>query len=318
MAGLLTTAGGSATATAGQVALTFAEQMAVGAAVGLGGGWALKRFMQKVPLPNEGLYPLRTLAGAFVVYGTATAAHGSGFLAVFTAGILLGDARAPYKREIERFHAALSSLAEIVAFTLLGLSVPLGTFAAQGAWADGLILAALLVLVARPLAMAVLLWPLRLRAGERVFLAFAGLKGAVPILLGSFALSARLPHSQQMYDVVFVVVAFSVVVPGALVPTVARKCRIPMRAQELEPWALGVRLRDRPEGARRVVVEPGSPADGRAVGDLDLGEHVWVSLAIREGHLLPASGATRLEAGDEVLLLTDPEQARDPTGPFRP
>ncbi|MFF9410470.1 cation:proton antiporter [Streptomyces anandii] len=317
MAALLTTTGGSVAGAAGQVALTFVEQMAVGAAVGLGGGWALKWFMQKVPLPSEGLYPLRALAGAFAVYGAATVAHGSGFLAVFTAGILLGDARAPYKREIERFHAALSSLAEIVAFTLLGLSVPLATFAAEGAWGDGLILAVLLVVVARPLAMAALLWPLRLRAGERVFLAFAGLKGAVPILLGSFVVSARLAHSQRIYDVVFVVVAFSVVVQGALLPTVARWCRIPMRAGELEPWALGVRLRDRPEGVRRVVVESGSAADGCAVADLDIGEHVWVSLAIRGGSLLPVTGATRLAAGDEILLLTDPEQAPDPSGLFR-
>ncbi|MET8725553.1 cation:proton antiporter domain-containing protein [Streptomyces misionensis] len=273
--------------------------------------------MQKVPLPSEGLYPLRALAGAFILYGAATLVHGSGFLAVFTAGILVGDVRAPYKREIERFHEAVSALAEIVAFTLLGLSVPLGTFAVQGAWADGLILAVLLVVVARPLAMTVLLWPLRLRAGERVFLTFAGLKGAVPILLGSFALSAHLPHSQRIYDVVFVVVTFSVLVQGALIPTVAHWCRVPMRAGELEPWSLGVRLRDRPEGVLRLVVESGSSADRCTIADLDLGEHVWVSLAIRAGSLLPVSGATRLQAGDEVLLLTDPEQAEDPTALFR-
>ncbi|MCV2458291.1 cation:proton antiporter [Streptomyces sp. ICN988] len=203
-------------------------------------------FIRKVPLRSEGLYPLRTLAGAFAVYGGATLAHGSGFLAVFVAGILLGDLRAPYKRQIERFHAALSSLSEIVAFALLGLTVPLVTFATQGAWADGLVLALVPVVLARPLTMALLLWPVRLRFGERVFLAFAGLKGAVPILLGSFVISAQLSHSQRVYDVVFVVVAFSVLVRGALVPAVARWCRIPMRAGELEPWALGVRLHDRP------------------------------------------------------------------------
>ncbi|MFD8430401.1 cation:proton antiporter domain-containing protein [Streptomyces coelicoflavus] len=317
MAGLLGSTVGSATDVTGSVAITFVEEMAVGALVGFAGGRALKVFIRKVPLPSEGLYPLRTLAGAFAVYGAATLVHGSGFLAVFVAGILLGDVRAPYKREIERFHAALSSLAEIVAFALLGLTVPLATFATQGAWADGLVLALVLVVLARPLTMALLLWPVRLRVGERVFLAFAGLKGAVPILLGSFVISAQLSHSQRVYDVVFVVVAFSVLVQGALVPAVARWCRIPMRAGELEPWALGVRLHDRPEGVHRIVVETGSAADGRTIADLDLGEHVWVSLAIREGRLLRVSGSTRLREGDEVLLLTDPEKADERTGLFR-
>lgn len=271
----------------------------------------LRTFIRKVPLPSEGLYPLRVLAGAFVIYGLATVAHGSGFLAVFAAGIALGDVRAPYKREIERFHSALGSLAEIVAFTLLGLTIPLRTFAAQGAWTTGLVLAVVLAIAVRPLAMAVLLAPIRLSAGERIFLAFAGLKGAVPILLGSFVLTAGLPDSQRVYDVVFVVVAFSVIAQGSLLPTVARWCGIPMRAAELEPWALGIRLRDRPEGVQRVVVRSGAPADGCAVTDLDLGEHAWVSLAIRDGRLLRVSGSTHLRAGDEVLLLTDPNETSD-------
>lgn len=129
----------------------------------------------------------------------------------------------------------------------------------------------------------------------------------MPILLGSFVLSAHLSHSQRVYDVVFVVVAFSVIVQGSLVPTVARWCRISMRSSEVEPWALGVRLRDRPEGAHRVTVQPGSPADGTAIADLDLGEHVWISFAVRDGHLLAADGSTRLRSDDELLLLTDPD-----------
>ncbi|OIK27917.1 cation:proton antiporter [Streptomyces malaysiense] len=311
MAGLLGASVGSAQAAAGRVALIFVEQMAIGAAVGAAGGLGLKWFISKVPLPGEGLYPLRLLAGAFTVYGAAAVAHGSGFLAVFLAGIVLGDARAPYKREIEHFHTALGSLAEIVAFTMLGLTIPLSSFASQGAWGDGLVLAGVLAFLARPLVMALLLVPLRLGAGERVFLAFAGLKGAVPILLGSFVLSAHLSHSKRIYDVVFVVVALSVIVQGALVPTVARWCRVSMRSSAVEPWALGIRLRDRPEGVQRVVVRAGSIADGSAIADLDLGEHVWISFAVREGRLLAAGGSTRLRPDDELMLLTDPEGPDD-------
>ncbi|WP_328769800.1 cation:proton antiporter domain-containing protein [Streptomyces sp. NBC_00286] len=304
IAGLLGTSAGSALDTAEHTALVFVQEMAIGAAMGAAGGWALKVVMRKVPLPAEGLYPLRTLAGAFTVYGLTTVAHGSGFLAVFVAGVLLGDVRAPYKKEIERFHTALGSLGEIVAFAVLGLTVPLWTFTAEGAWTDGLLLAVLLVFVARPIVMGVLLSRMRLRAGERVFLAFTGLKGAVPVLLGSYIVSSGVADADRLYDVVFVVVVFSVIVQGSLVPTVARLCRVPMRSVELEPWALGVRLRERPEGVARHVVEEGSAADGSSVGELDIGEDTWISLVVREGGLVPVSGSTRLRVGDEVLVLT--------------
>src|SRR5439155_14397714 len=98
-------------------------QMAVGLAIGIAGAWLLIPIMRRISLPNEGLYPLRTLAAAGVIYAVATVAHGSGFLAVFVAGILVGDIRAPYKAEIERFHTSLASLAEIVVFVALGLTI---------------------------------------------------------------------------------------------------------------------------------------------------------------------------------------------------
>src|SRR5918912_4602344 len=104
----------------------FVVQMAVGLAVGAAAAWLLVWVMRNVSLPHAGLYPLRTLAAAGVIYGVATVAHGSGFLAVFVAGVLVGDERAPYKAEIERFHTSLASLAEIVVFTALGLTIHLG------------------------------------------------------------------------------------------------------------------------------------------------------------------------------------------------
>ena len=121
----LITAGGLSAGAFGHVAGEFLLQMGVGAAIGVVGGRLVLWFIRAVPLPSEGLYPLRTLACAFILFGAATLAHGSGFLAVFVAGILLGDERAPYKREIERFHSALASLGEIVAFIVLGLTVDL-------------------------------------------------------------------------------------------------------------------------------------------------------------------------------------------------
>ena len=303
MSGLLT-AGGVSAGALGGVAGTFLLQMAVGGAVGVVGGRALLFFMQRFALPSEGLYPLRTLAGALLLYGLAAGLHGSGFLAVFVAGILLGDAAAPYKREIERFHSALASLGEIVAFIVLGLTVDLATLGHTNVWVPGLVLAAALALVIRPAAIGLSLARVELSRNERVFVLWAGLKGAVPILLGSFLLVAPVPEAQRLYGVVVIVVAFSVVVQGGLVPFVADRLGVPMRTVEPEPWALGVRLQDEPEGVRRLTVASGSEADGTTIEDLDaLADDFWVSIVIRGGTLVAVRRDTVLRAGDEVLVL---------------
>jgi cell volume regulation protein A len=207
----------------------FALQMSIGLAVGLAGTALLVVFMRRVHLPSEGLYPLRTLAAAGLIYGLASVAHGSGFLAVFIAGLALGDLDVPYKRQIRRFHTALASLAEIVVFVALGLTVNVAQLFDEGIWLDGLLLAALLAFVARPLGLAPLLVPLKLRIGEKLFIAWGGLKGAVPILLAAFAILAEVDDARRVYEIVFVVVAFSVVVQGASVPYVASRLGVPMR-----------------------------------------------------------------------------------------
>jgi potassium/hydrogen antiporter len=311
MASLLTAGPTFGLDAAGGIAGVFLLQLAVGAVVGVAGGTLLVGFMRRLPLPSEGLYPLRVLATALAIYGAATVAHGSGFLAVFVAGIIAGDARAPYKGEIERFHAALASLAEIVAFIVLGLTVGLHTLPDRGAWGIGLTLAVLLTFVVRPLLVGLLLLPVRLAWGERLFVLWAGLKGVVPILLGTFLLTASVPDATRLYAVIFVVVAFSVIVQGSLVPAVAARLGVPMRTVDPEPWSLGVRFRHEPRGLRRYLVVAGSPADGRTIGELDLGEDVWISLVIRDGQLVPVHGSTMLRAGDEILALTDPERTQD-------
>ncbi|NGO11885.1 sodium:proton exchanger [Streptomyces sp. HC44] len=326
LAGLLELGNRTGAGAVAHISTLFLVQAAIGIAVGVAAGRALEALLHRVPLPDEGLYPLGTLAGVFAVYGLATVAHGSGFLAVFVAGLTLGDAHAPYKPEIERFHGALAGLGEISAFVGLGMTASLGDYLAYGAWIEGLAVAALLMLVVRPLIVAVLLTPARLSVGERVFLGFAGLKGAVPILLGSFVLTSHEVEGTRVYGVVFVVVAVSVLVQGTLLPVVARWCRVPMHQVPLEPWALGVRFRERPEGLRRHRVEPGSRADRTLIADLELPDTMWVALVIRRGRLVPVQDRTELKAGDEVVVLTDPEapdgsstrQFRSREGPASP
>lgn len=287
----------------------FALQMGVGAVVGLLGGRGLLVFMRRVPLPHEGLYPLRTLASALALFALATVLHGSGFLAVFIAGIMIGDARAPYKREIEHFHAALASLGEIVAFVALGLTVDLDMLTRADVWIPGLLLGLVLALIVRPVLVGACLLGSGLRSNERAFVLLSGLKGAVPILLGSFLLAADINHAPRLYAIVVVVVAFSVLVQGSLTPALATALRIPMRVIEPEPWALGVRLREQPNGVHRLTVAPGAAADGRTIQGLDeLPEGAWISFLVRAGRLIPVSGDTVLDAGDDVLILADPDQ----------
>jgi potassium/hydrogen antiporter len=296
----------------------FAVQMVVGAAVGLVGGYGLLAALRRLPLPSGGLYPLLTLTASTGLYGLATVSHGSGFLAVFVAGIMLGDAAAPFKADVERFHASLASLAEIIAFVALGLTVSLSSLVDGNAWLIGLLLAVLLTLVVRPLVVGPLLWATRLRTGERVFVLWSGLKGAVPILLGTYLLGFAPARQHHAYEIIVVVVTFSVIVQGGLVPAMARWLSVPMREVEPRPWALGVRLRDQPEGACRYQIAAGAPADGRSVRDLHLGQDIWISLVVRGGRSLRVRGDTTLRAGDEVLLLADPDTDRDVAAIFAP
>jgi cell volume regulation protein A len=300
MAGLIS-AGGLGGGAFAHMLGEFLLQMGVGASLGLVGGSALRWFMRRVPLANEGLYPLRTLACALALFGITGVAHGSGFLAVFVAGIVIGDGRAPYKREIEHFHSALASLGETVAFVVLGLTVNLTELGHADVWVPGVVLGAVLAFVVRPILVGLCLTGSGLRRNERAFVLFAGLKGAVPILLGSSLLAVAIPDTQRLYGIVIVVVVFSVVVQGSFVPEAARRLRVPMRLVDAEPWALGVRLPDDPGEPYRTTVVGGSYADGAEIRDL--ADDVWISVVLRAGQLVALTGSTVLRAGDEVVAL---------------
>lgn len=216
------------------VVQTFAEQMAIGLVFGIAGGLVERQLLRRVSLPSSGLHTIRTLALAGLVYGAATVAHGSGFLAVFIAGLLVGDLEAPFKSEIETFQDGLSTLAEIVVFVALGLTIDLGAVGADH-WAEGVALAAFIALVARPLALGPLLAPTTLRRGEILFVMWGGLKGAVPILLAAFAVARHVPDAHRIYDIVFVVVLVSVVVQGSSISWAARRLGIEMREPRPAP-----------------------------------------------------------------------------------
>jgi potassium/hydrogen antiporter len=283
----------------------FLVEMAVGAVVGVGGAMVIVRTARTSPLPREGLIPVRTLALAGLIYGGATLLHGSGFLAVFVAGIWVGDARMPFKGEVERFHSALASLGEIVVFAGIGLTIHLYDIS-WSTFGYGVAMAAALVLVVRPLAVYPLLAAERLRRGERAFIALTGFKGAVPILLAALVVLEDVPDAALVYRLVFVVVAVSVVAQGLALEPVARLLHVPMTVRRQRGWALRISLRHEPEGVMRLTVAPGATAAGRRIRDLPIGEGTWVVLVVRGGRTEQPRGSLVLEPGDEVVLLSDP------------
>ncbi len=206
----------------------FLREMGVGLAIGVAGGAAIAAVIRWAPFPDRTLYPVAIILMVGAIYGTATVAHGSGFFAVFVAGILVGDIRFEARRAVRVFNAALGELGELATFVALGLTVDLAFIGDEGLWWRGLLIAALLGFVVRPLVVGPLVSIVGLTWGERGFIVWSGLKGAVPILLASLAVVASTEYAAQTYGIVFVVVLFSVVVQGSLVPTVARTLGVPL------------------------------------------------------------------------------------------
>jgi len=206
----------------------FVREMTIGLAIGIVGALALAALIRRAPLPDRTLYPIAVILAIGAIYGTATVARGSGFLAVFVAGILVGDMRYSARSAVRDFSSALTDLGELAAFVALGLTVDLALIGDAGLWWQGLVLAALLGLVIRPLVVTPLLLPVRLDWGERGFVVWSGLKGAVPILLASLAVVSGTDDAAEIYGIVFVVVLCSVVVQGSLVPSVAARLGVEM------------------------------------------------------------------------------------------
>ena len=272
----------------------FVVELSVGVVVGVVGARVLLLLLRRIELGEPALYPLRVLAAAGVLYGVAAVAHGSGFVAVFVAGVLVGDEAMPHKGVVESFNSSLASLAEITAFVALGLTVDLTFLRHQGIWRDGLVLALVLTFVARPLVVGLLLLPTRLRWGERMFVMWSGLKGAVPILLAALAVTGGVDDAQKLYGIVFVVVLFSVVVQGTLVPHAAERLKVPMR-----------RIVHERTGTWTFVVRERSFAAGRPVRELPLGERAALGVLLRDGRPTELDGDTTLRPGDTVHVWSE-------------
>ena len=293
----------------GDMAWLFARQLAIGAAIGGIVGWAAVQGMRRVRLATAGLYPVATLATVGLAYGAADTLHGSGFLAVYLAGLALGSASIPASQTVTNFHQGLAWLAQLTLFVVLGLLVfpsQLGDIALEGA-----VLAVVVVVVARPFAALVATLPFRFGARERVLLGWAGLRGAVPVVLATFPVIEGVPHSRTFFNIVFFVVLLSTLVQGATFEGLARRLGLTTSEPALpRPLAEAGTIRRLGAEVLEYPVAPDDAIAGARVRDLALPRDAVVNVIVRDDEAIPPRGSTRLRGGDRLHLLIRQESVR--------
>lgn len=280
-------------------------QLLVGAAFGWGLGRASAWLVNRIDLDTPGLYPVLVSTCCLLTFGLTAEFGGSGFLAAYVAGMVMGNQRLVMQRGIRLYHDAIAWLCQIVMFVMLGLlSVPSRLW--QVSW-QGLVLAVVLCLVARPVAVGVSLIPFRPQWREWGYLSWVGLKGAVPITLATFPLMLGTPQAGLMFDIVFFVVVLSALVQGSTLTTVAHWLGLTVPPEPAPPVTLEISSLKHVDGeVLDYAVGPDSRAAGKLVRDLALPDGVVIALVVRGNHLIPPQGKTRIEAGDHVMLVVRP------------
>ncbi|MGF1640309.1 MAG: potassium/proton antiporter [Rhodospirillales bacterium] len=282
----------------------FARQMGLGVALGLIGGFVIVHIVNRLEL-EQGLYPVLVIAASLLVFATAGSLDGSGFLAAYVAGLYAGNRPLKVKAPLRRFQDGLTWLAQIAMFLVLGLLATPSQFAAIAV--PAVVLALVLTLVARPLAVWLCLLPFRFRPAETAFVAWVGLRGAVSILLAILPLAAGHPDGQDLFNIAFIIVLVSLLVQGWTVRPMARWLRL------IVPQSIGP--------VQRVEIDlPGTALHElvvyRVVGDSPVARGARVprwarpSLVIRDGHSIRYQFAGRLQPGDDVYIFTGPQYIR--------
>jgi cell volume regulation protein A len=282
--------------------LTLLYELLAGAAIGLGLGWLGAAALRRAALPATGLYPLATVAVCFLAFACGQGAHASGLLAAYVAGLVLGNARLPHRSDTVSFAEGVGWLAQIGLFVLLGL------FASPSRLLDalvpGLVAGAVLTLLARPLSVLVSMAPFRMPWREQVFLSWAGLRGAVPIVLAMIPLSQGVPGAQTLVDAVFVLVIVLTLVQGGTLGVLARLLRLDTGARPKGVDVDVATLDELNAELLQVTIPEGSKLHGVYLRELRLPPGATVSLVARGGGAFTPVTTTRLQELDQVLVVT--------------
>ena len=292
----------------GDMVVLMVTELAIGLATGLGVGWLAVQALRRTRLASAGLYPVASMAIAALAFGTADVLHGSGFLSVYLAGLAVGSADVPAKRTITTFHAGMGWLAQVGMFLVLGLLV----FPSQlpPVVAASTVFALIVAVLARPLAVLVATAFSRYSAAERLVLGWAGLRGAIPVVLATFPVIEGVPRSLEFFNVVFFAVLLSTVLQGSTFEPLARALGVTTEQAAL-PSPLSDLGAVRRLGAE-VVEYPVRPDDaiaGRRVRELGLPRDALLNIIVRGNQAILPRGSTRIEGDDRLNILVRQEAA---------
>lgn len=282
------------------------QQMTLGTVIGLAGGWLLANGLNRLPL-GDSLYPLLALFGAMLVFGLTGVLGGSGFLAVYLSGLFIGNRQVRAAASIRRFHDGVAWMAQIGMFVILGLLATPSNLTALVI--PGLLVSAVLIVLARPLAVWLSLLPFRFPVREQAYIAWVGLRGSVPILLATYPWIAGLEHAVLFFNIAFFIVLVSMVVQGSTVATAARLLRLQVPSNSARVHRLDVDLPGQRgfEVVSYRLARNSSLTDARPK-DLPLPDVSRIVCISRHGRVLHAREWGTLKVGDYISILTPQHQ----------
>jgi cell volume regulation protein A len=279
----------------------------VGLVIGLGGAGVMRR----VALPSSGLYPVAVLTLAVLAYSGSSAIHASGFAAVYVAALVLGNSELPHRAATRSFAEGMAWLAQIGLFVMLGLLASPGRISLEHV-GYAVVAGLVLTVIARPLSVLACAFASHLAWHEQVFLSWAGLRGAVPIVLTTIALAHEVPGSTDLFDIVFVMVVIYTVLTGPTLPWVARVLGVARRDEPRDLEVEAAPLERIAADLLQVTITRRSRLHGVEVGELRLPKGASVALVVRDGQTLVPEHREVLRRGDDLLIVT-PRRVREAT-----
>ena len=294
---------------AGIIARDLLVQFFFGGTIGYAAGKFAVWLINKIELPNTSLYPILLLSIVFITFTTTDLVHGNGYLAVYIAGVIVGNAKLASRKETQTFMDGLTWLFQIIMFLALGLLV--NPHEMIGIAGIGLLIGAFMIVVARPVSVFLCLLPFRnisLRA--RLFVSWVGLRGAVPIIFATYPVIAEIPGSNQLFNIVFFITLLSLVIQGMSISQMARWLKLDM-PQAKEGNAFGVELPDEIDTRLDdLTLTAEMLEEGNRLADMNLPQGTLVKLVKRGNEFIIPNGQIELHEGDKLLLISENKQKK--------